>query len=230
MSYIFDLALVALIIGCVVFSMKRGFISASRRLLALILTAVLLTSCQPIVLNFLQSTPASAAIRKMVEKNITQSYKREGLSEDIDTTETEKTESVVSSLGFPKFMQKSIEKTVSGMTEIKNNVMEVITDAVTLMILKLLSIILLFLLVKLVVFLLIKLLEGLFELPGLKTLNRTLGAVLGVINALLLIYIICAATSLFAPSDKLAVIEETVKNTFIVRYFYENNLLMSLFI
>ncbi|MBR4173606.1 MAG: CvpA family protein [Clostridia bacterium] len=230
MSYIFDAALVALAVICIVFSMKRGFISASRRLLALILTAVLLTSSQPFILNFLQSTPASGAIRKMVEKNITQSYKREGLSEDINTTETEETQGVVSSLGFPKFMQKSIQRVVSGMTEIKNNVMEVVTDAVTLMILKLLSVVLLFLLVKLLVFLLLKLLEGLFELPGLKTLNRVLGALLGVINALLLIYIICGAVSFFAPSEKLIIIEETVKNTFIVKHFYENNLLMSLFI
>lgn len=230
MNYICDGILILVAAICIGFSMKKGFISASKKILALILTALLLSSVQPVMLNMLQSTPASNAIRQMVAKNISASYKREALPEDTDTTETEETQVIVSSLGFPKFMQKSINKTVSGMNDIKNNVMEVITDAVTLMILKLLSVILLFLVVKLFVFLLLKLLEGLFELPGLKTLNRLLGAVLGVINALLLIYIICGAVSLFTPSEKIELVSETVKNTYILKYFYENNLLMALFI
>lgn len=230
MNYICDGILILLAVICIVFSMKKGFISASRKLLALIITAVILSSVQPTMLNMLQSTPASDTVRKMVSKNISQSYKREALSEDIDTTKTQETQLVVSSLGFPKFMKNSLNKTISSMSEIKNNVMEVITDAVTLMILKVISVILLFLLVKLFVFLLLKLLEGLFELPGLKLLNRFLGAGLGIINALLLIYIICGAVSLFAPSEKLVIIEETVKNTYLLKYFYENNLLLILFI
>ena len=230
MNYICDGILILLAIICIGFSAKRGFISASKRILALVLTAVLLSSVQPAMLSFLQSTPASDAIRNMVSKNISESYKKESLPEDTDTTDTEETNVIVSSLGFPKFMQNSIKKTVSGMTEIKNSVMEVITDAVTMMILKLISVILLFLIVRFFVFLLLKLLEGLFELPGLKTLNRLLGAGLGIINALLLIYIICGAVSLFSPNDKLIIIEETVNNTYILKHFYENNLLMALFI
>lgn len=230
MNYICDVILILGAIICIVISMQKGFISASRKILALIITVLLWSSVQPTMLNMLQSTPASDAIRRMVSKNVSDSYKREELSEDIDTTETQETQIVVSSLGFPKFMKNSISKTVSEMSEIKNNVMEVITDAVTLMILKVISVILLALLVKIFVFLLLKLLEGLFELPGLKLLNRLLGAGLGIINALLLIYIICGAVSLFAPSEKLVIIEETVKNTYILKYFYENNLLMTLFI
>ena len=230
MNFICDGILILVAAICIIASMKRGFISASKKILALILTAVLLSSVQPAMLTMLQSTPASDAIRNMVSKNISSSYKREGLPEDADTTDTEETKVIVSSLGFPKFMENSITKTVSGMTEIKNNVMETVTDAVTLMIMKLLSVILLFLIVKFFVFLLLKILESLFKLPGLKTINRLLGAGLGVINALLLIYIICGAVSLFAPADKLVLIEETVQNTYILKYFYENNLLLSLFV
>ena len=230
MNYIFDGILVIMAACIIGFSIKKGFISASKKILALIITAVLLSSVQPAMLRALQSTPASDAIRRIVAKNISATYKREALSEDTDTTETEETQAAISAMKFPKFMQNSISKTVAGMTEIKNNVMEVITDAVTLMILKLLSVILLFLVIKLLVFLVLKLLEGLFELPGLKTINRLLGACLGIINALLLIYIICGAVSLPTPTDKLVLVEETVQKTYIVKYFYENNLLMSLFV
>ena len=230
MNYIWDGILILGIALCIFFSMKKGFIGASKSIFALILTAVLLSSMQPAVLGFLQSTAASEGIRNMVSKNIASSYQKQQLSEDTDTTDVQNTEIICTSLGFPQFMENSIKKTVSQMTEIKNNVMEVITDAVTLMILKVIAMILVFLLVRIFVFLLLKLLESLFRLPGLKMINRTLGAVLGVINAILLVYIICGAVSLFAPSEKLVMIEETVKNTYILKHFYENNLLMSLFI
>jgi len=230
MSYICDGVLILASALCIGISMKKGFISASKKILALILTAILLSSVQPHMLNLLQSTPVSSAVRTMVAKNVSSSYEKEKLAEDTDTTNTEETQVIVSSLGFPKFMQNSINKTVSGMTEIKNNVMEVVIDAVTLMVLKLLSVLLLFLIVKIFVFLLLKILEGLFQLPALNTINRLLGAGLGVINALLLIYLVCGAVSLFAPSEKLEIIEATVKNTYILKYFYENNLLMALFI
>ncbi|MCR4719454.1 MAG: CvpA family protein [Firmicutes bacterium] len=230
MNYIWDGILILAIVLCIGFSMKKGFISASKSILALILTAVLFSSMQPQVLGFLQSTAVSGGIRNMVSKNITSAYQKEQLPEDVDTTDTQNTEKICASLGFPSFMENSIRKTVSGMTEIKNNVMEVITDAVTLMILKVIAMLLVFLLVRIFVFLILKLLESLFELPGLKTINRSLGAVLGVINALLIVYIVCAAVSLFAPAEKLTLIEETVKSTYLLKYFYENNLLMSLFV
>lgn len=230
MNYICDGILILGIALCIFFSMKKGFISASKSILSLILTAVLLSSMQPAVLGFIQSTAASGAVREMVSKNIAASYKRQELPEDTDTTDTQNTEIICTSLGFPKFMENSIKKTVSQMTEIKNNVMEVITDAVTLMILKVIAMLLVFLIVRIFVFLLLKILESLFRIPGLNLINRALGAVLGVINALLLVYIICGAVSLFAPAEKLVLIEETVKSTYILKYFYENNLLMSLFI
>ncbi|MBR4723178.1 MAG: CvpA family protein [Clostridia bacterium] len=230
MNYIWDGILILAAILCIVFSMKKGFISASKSILALILTAVLFSSMQPQVLGILQSTAASDGIRNAVSKNISSAYQKKQLPEDADTTDTQNAEQICTSLGFPSFMENSIRKTVSGMTEIKNNVMEVITDAVTLMILKVIAMLLVFLLVRIFVFLLLKILESLFELPGLKMINKTLGAVLGVINALLLIYIICGAVSLFAPAEKLTLIEETVKSTYLLKYFYENNLLMSLFI
>ena len=230
MSYICDGILILAIIICIGISIKKGFISASKSILALILTVILFSSMQPAVLNMLQSTKISSGVRNMVSKNIVSAYQKEQLPEDTDTTDTEGTEAVYKSLGFPKFMENSLKTTLSGMTEIKNNVMEVITDAITLMILRLLAMILVFLIVRMFVFILLKLLEGLFNLPGLKFINKTLGALLGVVNALLLIYIVCGAVSLFAPADKLTAIEETVNNTYLLKYFYENNLLMSLFI
>ena len=79
-------------------------------------------------------------------------------------------------------------------------------------------------------FLAVKLLESLFQLPGLKTVNKSLGAVIGIVNAFLVIYIICGAVSVFVPTDKLVLISQTLDQTILLGYLYNHNLLLSLLV
>lgn len=227
---ILDAILIAVIIYLVAASAKKGFIRASRSIVALLLTAVLLTSLQPVVLNFLQQSPLGDNIKLMVSKNVTKTYEKENLPQDTVTTDTEQSLLICEALSLPSFLSDSIESSIKQMSEIKNNVMEVITDSISLLILRLISIILLFLAVRLFVFLILKLLESLFGLPGLKTINRTLGAAIGIFNALLAVYIICGAVSLLTPMDKLQAVQTAIDSTYVLKYFYHNNLLMSLFV
>lgn len=230
MAYIFDIILLGVIIFFVAIAAKKGFLASSKGIVSLILTAILLTSMQPTVLTYLQSSAFGENIRETVAKNVMKSYEKEQLPEDADTTDTETAVMICNSLGLPEFMASGIRDGIKDMSEIKNNVMEVISDAISLAILKVLSVIILFILVRILVFLALKILETLFTLPGLKTINKTLGACIGIINAILAVYIICGAVTLFTPTDKMPAVSDTVSHTFIVKYFYENNILMSLFI
>lgn len=230
MGYIWDIVLIAVALFFIIKAAKKGFIGASRTIVSLLLTAVLFSSFQPTVLDFLQKSTLGDNIKTMVSKNITKTYEAENLPEDADTTNTEQSLMICQALSLPKFLSESIEETLTQMSEIKNNVMEVITDSITLLILRLLSLIILFAVVKLFVLIALKILESLFELPGLKAINRFLGALLGVFNALLAIYIICGLISLLVPMDKLSTIKTVIDSTYIVKYFYDNNLLLSLFV
>ncbi len=230
LNYILDGALIILALSVIILSGKKGFLSASKNILALILTAVLITTMQITIFNALQSSPISMGVRNIVVKNVSKNYEEKNISEDIDTTDQEKSIEACETLAYPKFMENSIKTTISGMTEIKNNLLEVIADSITLMILKVIGILLVFLVVKIMVFLIIKLLETLFKIPGLNSVNRFLGSILGIINALIIIYIICGAVSLFAPPEKQEFIREVISKTYLVKYFYDTNFLFSLFI
>ncbi len=229
-GYIWDIVLAAVAVFFVSLAAKKGFIRASKNIIALLLTVILLASMQNTVLEFLQTTPLGDNIKHMVSENITKTYEKEQLSEEIDTTDNEKALEVCEALSLPAFLSDSIENSIRQMSEIKNNVMEVITDSLTLIIMKVIAMLLLFVLVRVFVFLALKILESLFGLPGLKTINRTLGAVVGIFNAALAIYIVCGAVSLFTPTDKLEEIQATINSTYILKYFYENNLLLSFFV
>lgn len=230
MGYVLDIILLAVIIFFVVWSAKKGFISASKTIITLILTVTLLASMQDVVLETLQNSKLGDNIKEMVSRNITKTYEEEQLPESVDTTDTEQSLMVCRALSLPVFLSDSIEESILQMSEIKNNVMEVITDSITQLIMRIIAILLLFVLVRIFVFLAVKLLESLFGLPGLKTINRTLGAVIGIVNALLAVYIICGFVSVFVPTDKLAIISQTIDTTFLLKYFYNNNLLFGLFV
>ncbi len=230
MGIIWDIILIAVIAFFVIAAAKKGFISSSRTIVSLLLTAILFVSFQPIVLDFMQKSPLGDNIKTMVSQNITKTYEKESLPEDTDTSDTEQALAICDALSLPKFLSDSIEETITEMSEIKNNVLEVITDTITLLMLRLISLFVLFAVVKIFVFLALKILESLFELPGLKALNRTLGAVLGIFNALLAVYIICGLISLLTPTNNLSVVQDAVNSTYIVKYFYDNNLLLSLFV
>ncbi|MBR5809674.1 MAG: CvpA family protein [Clostridia bacterium] len=230
MVYVLDIILVAVMVFFVMMSAKKGFISASKNIITLILTVTLLASMQGVVLEALQNSPLGDNVKKMVSQNVTKTYQAENLPEETDTTDTEKSIMICQAMSLPAFLTNSIEATIYEMSEIKNNVMEVITDSLTLLIMRIIALILLFILVRIFVFLAVKILESLFGLPGLKTINKTLGAVIGIVNALLVIYIICGAVSVFTPTDKLAVISETINQTVLLGYFYNHNLLLGLLI
>lgn len=230
MNYILDAVLIVVAVTLIVISRKKGFLSASKSIIALILTAILLASMQQTILSALQSSPIYSGVRTVVAKKITKTYEEKQISNEIYTDDAEKSTEACEALAFPSFMENSIKKTMSQMTEIKNNVMEVITESITNMILNVIGMILVFLAVRLLVFLIIKVLESLFKLPGLKDINRLLGTLLGMVNALLVIYLVCGAVSLFAPAEKMQIIKDTIDATYIVKYFYDNNLLLSLFV
>lgn len=230
MGYVLDIILVAVILFFVLMSSRKGFISASKNILTLILTVTLLASMQGVVLSALQNSPLGDNIKKMVSENVMKTYEAEQLPEDVDTSDTEKSVMICRAMSLPTFLSDSIEDSIRQMSEIKNNVMEVITDSITSLIMRIIALLLLFILVRVFVFLAVKLLESLFQLPGLKTVNRTLGAVIGIVNALLAVYIICGAVSLFVPTDKLSVVSQMIEQTMLLKHIYNNNLLFSLFV
>lgn len=230
MGYVLDIVLIAVIVFFVMMSVKKGFISASKNIITLILTVTLLASMQGVVLEALQNSPLGDNVKKMVSQNVTKTYKAENLPEETDTTDTEKSIMICEAMSLPTFLSSSIEESIREMSEIKNNVMEVITDSLTLLIMRIIALLLLFILVRVFVFLAVKILESLFGLPGLKTINKTLGAVIGIVNAFLVIYIICGAVSVFTPTDKLTLVSQAIDQTILLKYVYNHNLLLGLLI
>lgn len=233
MHYIFDLVLIGIITASVLIAKRRGFLKSSYTVLSLIISAVLIVTLQQPFTDYLISSSLGQTVREKVEKQVMGTAQEE--MAEIESTEDEETAVKVGEImGLPTFLMDFLDEKLAKQAEavetMKNDALEVLTDTVTEVILKIASIILLFLAVRLGVYLLLHLLDILFKLPLLHGVNSFLGMIIGAVNGLLIVYILCALMMLLAPTESLSVIGDTVNNTLIVKYFYNNNLLIEMFI
>lgn len=233
MNYIFDLILIGIITASVLVSKRRGFLKSSYTVLSLIISAVLIVTLQQPFTNYLSSSALGQTVREKVQLQVmgTAEEEMESINGEEDSETAQK---VGEMMGLPSFLMdfldEKLEKQTEAVETMKNNALEVLTETVTEVILKIISIILLFLAVRLGVFLILRLLDLVFKLPVLSSVNSFLGIVVGALNGLLIVYIICAVMTLLAPTESLSAISETVNKTLIMKYFYDNNLLIEMFI
>ncbi len=233
MHYLLDLALIAVVTSAVMIAKRKGFIKSSYNVLSLIITAVLILSLQQPFCDYLAKSALGETVREKVEEQVLGT----AASEEMEIQDAEDAETAVKvgeMMGLPEFLMRFLDEKLEKQTEavenMKNNALEVLTDTVTEMILKIISILLLFILVRVGVFLLLHILEALFKLPVLNGINSFLGMIIGAVNGLLIVYIICALFTLLAPTESMGQIGEAIDKTLILKYFYNNNLLIELFI
>ncbi|MBQ8636801.1 MAG: CvpA family protein [Clostridia bacterium] len=233
MNYIFDLVLIGIITASVLVAKRRGFLKSSYTVLSLIISAVLIVTLQQPFTDYLSSSALGQTVRDKVQLQVMGTAEKQ--MTDINAEEDEETAVKVGEMmGLPSFLMdfldEKLEKQAEAVETMKNDALAVLTDTVTEVILKIASIILLFLAVRLGVFLLLRLLDIIFKLPLLSGVNSFLGMIVGALNGLLIVYIICALLTLLAPTESLSTLSEIVDETLIVKYFYDNNLLIEMFI
>jgi len=223
MGIVIDLILLAIIAAIVIYYSKKGLVAASKNIVSLILTIVLMVSLQDVMLVKLQESSFGKNIESKISAKVAKAYDDEDLPLEGDDSSDDAKE-ICKKLSLPTFLSGSIEDKLDDMNEAKNNILNAIAAAITKLILRVVALILLFILARVAVFLILKL----FELPGLKTLNTSLGAVMGLLNALIFIYIACGVVNLIIPADKLGSLGEMINSTWILKTMYNHNLLFKL--
>lgn len=113
-------------------------------------------------------------------------------------------------------------------TEIKDRAETAIASAVSNTVKRLICSILIFIACKLILFILFHIINGVFKLPLLRTVNKTFGFVTGIVSGLVIVYILCGIIAIDISHSEFW--RETIDNTFVVKYFYDINILMNVFL
>lgn len=218
LSYTADIVAALLIIVSFVNGTRKGFVKSVWKLAAWILTIVLTMALLTPAYEYARTLP----VRNTIKESITLKL-NEKASEEIASEE----EAAKQSLGLPAFLEKNLD--FSALTqkteESVDAVLEGIAEDLTDIILKIAVFVLLFLAIRLLLWAVFLLLNLTSKLPVIKSANKLLGGVMGLISMLFVIYIVCALISFFASGDEVL---EVINSSYIVKYFYNNNVLLHL--
>ena len=206
MNILVDVIVILILLGCIFFGVKRGLTGVIVRLLSIVLS---------LVISLILFKPVSALII-----NHTDIYNN--LTTSIENSLNSKEENEEETSSEPNVIINAINEKV---TEAKENANNVIAKSVAEVIINLIVIVVLFVIINIILFFLKFIFGAIAELPVIKQIDKAGGFIYGLIEALLIIYIVLAILSFVnVPELQLA-----IKTSYLTSILYNNNLILMLF-
>jgi len=172
-----DYIAIILVAVLVIAGIKRGFVRSVFTLGSLILSLILSLTLYPVVSDFM----AESVLGDYVRLNV---YKALDAEEEPETVEE-----AGETLNLPESIRSSIQNVTN---DAVSSVKESIAESTVTIALKLVGILLVFLLVRILLWVIQKLLDIVSHLPVLRSANKFLGGLIGMVYGVMLVYIILA--------------------------------------
>lgn len=215
MSVFIDLILLVIFVVCIFLGYKKGLVGLVLRLCSFILALVIsLVLFKPVSNFVINHTNYDDNIKNYIIEIANQDSNVENTSNE--STSTKGPEFIVN------YINSSIEKAT---TEAKKDVIESVADTVSKNIINIGVLIILFIILRIILIFIKIVSDAITELPIIKQFNKSGGIIYGLLEALLIIYIVFAIIALFIKNIPL---EQAINNSYIGSMFYNNNLILIL--
>ena len=218
--YIADGVALLFILGFTIVCAKRGFIDC---FFGFISTLVALILAVTIAKSFMNGTDGLFGVRASLTKSLTKWFSKfDGFDVDISAVGTE---AALNNADLPAVIAKLVLKSTSSTLEPGTTLGMLLGSTVARLLCLLLCAIVLFILIKIV----IKILRGALtkiaeSIPILDGVNALLGAIVGFLQAILILSVIIGVLTLF-PSDT---ITNYFANTYLIKVLFDHNPLVAI--
>lgn len=206
MNIIADIIVILILAICIFFGVKRGLTGVIVKLLSIVIS---------LVLSLILFKPVSAIII-----NHTDIYNN--LTSTIENSLNSKDENAEETSTEPSIILDSINEQVETVKENTNNV---IAKSIAEVIINLIVIVVLFIIINIIMFFLKFIFGAIASLPIIKQLDKLGGFIYGLIEGVLIIYIVLAILSFVHVQE----LQLAIKTSYIASILYNNNLLLMLF-
>lgn len=218
-----DISVLVIIAIFTIIGVRNGFLYSVFRLLSYILSVIFAIKFYPVLSAMLQKTIIYSNIKTAVINGITKQQTAGGLSLQERTAQ-----SIVDGLKLPGFLKESIlrnvgEKDILGVQKIT----DAIGSEVATLVINILSMILIYIIIRFGLIFVKVIIKAISKIPVFKQLDKAGGLVLGAIEGIFIVYIICALLVLFSAFPKFSKAIDSVQNSQFASYFYQNNFIMS---
>ena len=207
MNLIADIIIVLILATCIFFGVKRGLTGVIDKLLSIVISLILsLILFKPVSALIIDHTNIYNDLVTNIESSLNS---KENMSEEEKSAE-------------PNIIIDSINKQ---MDTVKDNANDVIARSIAEVIINLMVIIILFILINIIMFFLKFIFGAIASLPIIKQLDKLGGFIYGIIEGLIIVYVVLAILSFVNIQE----VQLAIKTSYIASILYNNNLLLMLF-
>ena len=211
MAIIFDIVIVAIIVLNVYLCYKKGLVNLAVGLIAVVAAIILSVIFYKPVTNLIVE---NTEFDETLQNTIVDTFTPEGADGG-----------QVRYVGILSYLETEIGNAVN---ETQNEVVYETANAMAEKIINLIVFIVIFTAVRVALFALTFVADAITSLPILKQLDDVGGVIYGLAKALLIIYAVLAIVSLVVGFTTNTTISDAITNSFVTKFFYNNNLLLNI--
>ncbi len=243
------IVVLVLLLGGTIAGLVKGFADTIYSLIATALIIVLTIVLCPLTVKALQSSEKlTNFIYEKVDNviNLEEAYDKAITKENVDASHDSEAEAqkempsnvddVLDKFGLPSIIRKAMTGSEDFKEYVKNSaddfargkldsLEKYVCEKLTGIIISAMGFIITFIIVALLVFFLGKILDLISKLPGIKTINKWLGACAGFLEALLVIWVVFMIVTLIASTELGQIMLQQINASKILSFIYEHNLI-----
>ena len=213
MGIIFDIILLAIIVIAFIIGYRKGFVKSVWKIVALIVTIVLVIALKNPTVEFLSGTSFADTIHTKISETV---HLPSGGGVNISD-----------SLNMPELIKPQIDSGIASAENAIFSVNDTAANALTSVFISIIASVGLFIIIRLLLMAAYLIVNGITEIPGIKSINKVSGGVLSAVNIIFIMFIVLALVSLFAPAD--SGLFEMIDTSYVVKYLYNYNILLQIF-
>jgi uncharacterized membrane protein required for colicin V production len=206
--------------------LKRGMIKMAFSLVSVILVLLLVNLLTPPVKQLLKTTPIYTGIQTSIEGYVENNVAT--ASENITQTGVSAQKKIINDLPLPKEVKKSLNKNNTEESYSKLGVdtfAKYISESLADMVLNATTFVLLFVIFTILIKILVNVLDIIAKLPVLKTFNSIGGAIIGMAESIVILWILCIVITAFSATDWGQQICQSISDNGLLSLIYDNNII-----
>lgn len=221
---IVTIIVVAFIVLAAVYGFTRGFVRILITTLALVLTLVLAGIFAPMLAKSLSGSKIGKDITNSISKVV-----NDKIGGQISTDAKETQDTIIDKLPLPDIIKKNIAKDNTSDTYQALGVKtfnEYISTRLTGAVLSIISFFILAIIIYIILRIILGVAKVLNKIPIVKGINRLFGAIVGIAEALIILWVICLFFTCIAQTPFGLQVIEIINQSELLKLIYNNNLLV----
>lgn len=208
---------------------KRGLVKMAFSLIFMLLVLVLVNILTPSVKDLLKNTPVYTGINSNIEKYVEEQVSAS--TENLTQTGVNAQKTIIDQLPLPNGVKDALNKNnneASYESMAATTFVQYIANSLSDMILGAVTFIILFVVISILIKILVNILNIIAKLPVIKTFNSIGGGVIGLLQAVVILWVACIVVTMFSSTEWGQIICQAIAENKVLSYIYDNNVIQNI--